>query len=146
VNYWQIAGSGRFETGTPFTPQTSSAQLDLGEANRPNRIAKGTLAHPTPDMWFDTSAFRLVPDGSYQPGTSGRNILDGPGMITLNVPLIRRIPLRERVTLQLRCEAFNVLNHPRFNLPNVNVNAPAGGTITAAGDPRLIQIAARLIF
>ncbi|HTM49857.1 MAG TPA: carboxypeptidase regulatory-like domain-containing protein [Bryobacteraceae bacterium] len=146
VNHWQIAGSGRFESGTPFTPQTSSAQLDLGEARRPNRIAKGTLANPTPDMWFDLPAFPQVPEGSFQPGTSGRNILDGPGMITLNVSLIRRIPLRERFTLQLRCEAFNMLNHPRFNLPNVNVNAPGGGTITAAGDPRLIQIGARLIF
>jgi hypothetical protein len=146
LSNWQVAGSGRFETGTPFTPQTSSANLDLGESDRPDRTAKGTVSSPTPDRWYDVSAFPLVPDNAFHPGTSGRNILDGPGMITLNVSLIRNIPIRERFTMQLRCEAFNALNHPHFNLPNAMVNAPGGGTVTLADPPRLIQFGARLMF
>ena len=143
---WQIAGTGRLQTGPPFTVKSSNVQLDQGEANRPDRIAKGTLPNPTPDMWYDRLAFPLVPTGAYHFGTSGRNILDGPGLIDLNVSLIKRIRFQERYNLQFRCEAFNALNHPNFNLPSQNVNAPGGGTITAIRSPRLLQFGLRMQF
>jgi hypothetical protein len=146
VNRWQIAGTGRMQTGPPLTVRTSNVQLDQGEANRPDRIAKGTLSNPSPDMWYDRSAFPQVPNGAYHPGTSGRNILDGPGLLDLNLSAIKRIVFRERYNLQLRVEAFNALNHPNFNLPNQNVNAPAGGTITNTRGPRLFQFGMRMQF
>ena len=146
VERWQIAGTGRMQTGPPFTVKSSNVQLDQGEANRPDRIAKGALPNPSPDMWYDRSAFPQVPNGAYHLGTSGRNILDGPGLLDLNVSVIKRIVLRERYNLQLRGEAFNALNHPNFNLPNQNVNAPAGGTITQSRGPRLFQFGMRMQF
>jgi len=142
----QIGGTGRFQTGQPFTPLVSNAQLDQGEANRPDRIANGKLSNPTPDMWYDLSAFTPVPNGTYRFGTSGRGILDGPGLIDLSVSLIKRVRIRERMNMQIRCEAFNALNHPSFRLPDKNVNAPTAGTITRARDPRLIQFGLRLQF
>jgi hypothetical protein len=142
----QIAGTGRFQTGPPLTVKSSNVQLDQGEANRPDRIAKGTLSNPQPEMWYDRTAFPLVPTGAYHPGTSGRNVLDGPGLIDMNVSIIKRMRIRERYTVQLRCEAFNALNHANFNLPNQNANAPAGGTITAAKEPRLVQFGIRVQF
>jgi hypothetical protein len=146
LNNWQVAGTTRLQTGPPFTVASSSVQLDQGEANRPDRVAKGTLANPTPDMWYDRSAFPLVPTGAYRFGTSGRNILDAPGLVSVNVSLIKRIRLRERYNMQFRCEAFNALNHANFNLPNQNVNAPAGGTITATREARLFQFGLRMQF
>ena len=97
-------------------------------------------------MWFDTAAFPSVPTSAFRFGNSGRNILDGPGLISLNVSLIKRFRVRERYNFQFRCESFNALNHPNFNLPNGNVNAPAGGTITDAGDPRLFQLGMKMQF
>ncbi|MCL4401318.1 MAG: TonB-dependent receptor, partial [Acidobacteria bacterium] len=146
VRGWQAAGTVRLQTGPPFTVKTSNVQLDQGEANRPDRIAKGTLPNPTPERWYDKSAFPQVPNGAYHFGTSGRNILDGPGLLDMNLSLIRRIRFQERYTLQIRTEAFNALNHPNFHLPNQNVNAPAGGTIRATRGPRLLQFALRLQF
>ena len=143
---WQVSGTGRFQTGTPLTLLVTNSQLDQGEANRPDRIAKGTLANPSPQMWYDISAFPSVPNGAFRFGSSGRNILDGPGLMDFNLSLIRRIRFQERYTLQLRCEAFNALNHPNFNMPNQNVNAPAAGTITATRSPRLFQFGTRLQF
>ena len=64
----------------------------------------------------------------------------------MNVSLIKLLRLRERYTFQFRAEAFNALNHPNFNLPNNNVNAPAGGTITDTQSPRLIQFGLRAQF
>ncbi len=104
------------------------------------------LLNPGPEMWYDRSAFPLVPGGAYLFGTSGRNILDGPGLVDFNASLMKRFVVRERYTVQFRCEAFNVLNRPNFNLPNPNVNAPTGGTITDTRAPRLIQFGLRLRF
>jgi hypothetical protein len=146
VRGWQLAGSGVARTGAPFTPQVNNVNLNLGEANRPNRIAKGTLPNPTPDRWYDVAAFPQVPSGSYAFGNSGRNILDGPGTIAINLSLYKNFSPRERDSLQFRWEVFNVLNHSNFKLPVVNVNAPNAATIRQANDPRLMQVAMRYRF
>jgi hypothetical protein len=144
IRGWQLAGSGVARTGAPFTPQVNNVNLNLGEANRPNRIAKGTVPNPIADRWYDVAAFPPVPTGSYAFGNAGRNILDGPGTIAINLSLYRNFAVRERSRLQFRCEVFNVLNHPNFNL--VNVNTPNAATIRSANDPRLSQVALRYQF
>ncbi len=143
---WQVSGTARMYTGQPFTPKTSNVDLNLGEANRPDRIAKGRLEDPTPERWFDLSAFPVVPVGAYRMGSSGRNILDGPGSVSVNVSLARRFQVGERANAQFRCEAFNVLNHANLDLPNVNVNAVNGGVITGAAPARVLQFGLRYQF
>jgi hypothetical protein len=133
-------------TGQPFTPRTSNVDLNLGEANRPDRIAKGRLKDRTPDRWFDLAAFPVVPRGSYRMGNSGRNILDGPGMIALNVSLMKKFRIREKDFVQFRGEAFNLTNHPNFHQPNNNVNAINGAVITQADPARLFQFGLRYQF
>src|SRR5260221_8210527 len=140
---WQLAGSGRAATGRPFTPITSNFNLNLGSAVRPDRLAKGTVPGPTPDRWFDVGAFSVVPNGSYRFGTSGRNILDGPGFIGINLSLYKNIVVREGQKLQFRWEAFNVFNHANFNAPDTAVNAPTGGTILSAGTTPTKQLGLR---
>lgn len=123
-------------------------QLDQGEANRPDRIAKGRLDGRDPDMWFDLSAFLVVPVSGFRIGNSGRNILDGPGFQAWNVSLLKgfRVPRRERDAVQLRIESFNVVNRANFQLPDNNVNAPNGGAIIFTQGPRRIQFALKCIF
>ncbi len=59
----------------------------------------------------------------------------------------KRVAIREKMALQLRCEAYNVLNHPVFAAPNTTATNAAFGTITAqANRTRTIQIGARFIF
>ena len=146
VRDWQVSGTTRFQTGPPYTLLVSNSQLDQGEANRPDRIAKGTVANPTPDRWYDTSAFPTVPANAFRFGNSGRNILDGPGLIDSNVSLIKRLRVAERYNFQFRAEAFNALNHPNSICPARNVNAPDAATITDMRTPRLLQLGLRLQF
>lgn len=143
---WQLAGSGRISSGQPFTPTVSGAQLDLGEASRPDRIAFGSLPNPSPERWFDIGAFPLVPSGAYRFGTSGRNILDGPGDVLVNMALMRKFSVGEKRYFQFRCEVFNVSNHTNFNLPDKTVNTLPSGTITSAATPRTLQFALRFMF
>ncbi len=143
---WQLSGSGTMYSGQPFTPRVQNASLNLGDANRPDRIASGQLPDPGPDAWFDLSAFPPVPRGSYRFGNAGRNILDGPGQINLNLAVVRNFRVRERGNLQFRWEAFNATNHTNFRLPVNNLSLPNAGTITGANSSRSMQFGLRCQF
>lgn len=143
---WQIAGTSTIYTGPPFTPRVANVSYSAGEATRPDRIAKGTVPNPSPDRWYDRTAFPVVPTGSYRFGNSGRNILDGPGSIIINMSVSRRIRLAESRSLQFRAESFNLPNHPNFGLPENNVNVISAATINRAKNNRNLQLGLRLEF
>ncbi|MEQ1913202.1 MAG: hypothetical protein ABMA15_30600, partial [Vicinamibacterales bacterium] len=79
-------------------------------------------------------------------GTSSRNPVRGPGYRNLDVALIRRVQLQAARALELRAEVFNVTNTPYFGAPNGTFGSPAFGTITAAADPRVVQLAVKFLF
>jgi hypothetical protein len=118
----------------------------LGEATRPDRIGKGSLPDPSPTLWFNVKAFPLVPTGAYRFGNSGRDILDGPGSVAINLAFSRNFAVRERGNLQFRWETFNILNHANLALPVVQVYPTNAGSIQSAGAPRTMQGALRLTF
>jgi outer membrane receptor protein involved in Fe transport len=143
---WQLSGTSTIYTGPPFTPKLGTVDYTNGSASRPDRIRKGTLDNPTVDQWFDRTAFPIVPLGSYRWGTSGRNILDGPGTMSINTGLSRKIRLAETKVLQFRLEAVNMPNHPNLNLPENRVDILSGGTISRAKGNRTLTLGARLEF
>ena len=143
---WQLSGSSIIYTGPPFTPKVANFNYTNGEASRPDRIAKGTLDSPSVDQWFDRAAFPVVPLAAYRFGSSGRNILDGPGTFVLNMSVSRTFRFAEMKALQLRLESFNLPNHPNFNLPENRVDIISGGTITRAKNNRNLQLGARFEF
>ncbi len=143
---WQMAGTTRAYTGQPFTPKVGNYSLDLGDAVRPDRIAKGTATEPSVDAWFDRAAFPVVPRGTYRLGSSGRNVLDGPGAFLLDLSLSRRFMLAERKALQFRWETFNVPNHTNLSLPETKVDILSGATISKAKSARTFQLGLRLEF
>ena len=92
-------------------------------------------------------------------GTTGRNLLRGPGLVNPNLGVFRSFPLVERFRMEFRAESFNATNTPHFgnpgtNVSNVRYNADGsirslGGfaTITsAAADERQYRFALRLSF
>jgi len=146
VRGWEFAGSGRAYTGQPFTALVSNVNLNLGEANRPNRTAKGMIANPSADMWFNLAAFPVVPTGSFAFGNSGRSILDAPGSMQINLSVHKTFAWRERTRIQFRWEVFNALNHSNLGAPVNNVNQPNAGSITSAAPARLMQFGLRCSF
>jgi hypothetical protein len=55
--------------------------------------------------------------------------------------------MREKLTLQLRCEVFNLFNTPQFGDPSTFVDTSSAGSIsTTVHDSRQLQLAARIIF
>ena len=85
----------------------------------------------------------------------GRNAGIGFDFFSLNARLSRTFVLTERVRLEGMAEAFNTLNHRNDMIPNGTfgtgpiAGSPTNATFgqaTAVGDPRSIQLAARLTF
>ena len=150
---WQSFGVLTFQTGTPFTvallannnnANTGFSNLGYGANNRPNVVGNPHLANPSAQEWFNTAAFAVAPYGTF--GNAGRNILDGPGLATVNFSIVKNTRATERLTIQFRAEFFNLLNRTNFNLPDNFVGSPTFGQITSAQDPRRTQLALKFLF
>ena len=87
----------------------------------------------------------------------GRNTLNGPPFETVDIRFTRDIRLRERATLKLMFEGFNVTNRANFSTittseynfsPATRVFAPNSSYLarTATFDPRILQLAAKITF
>jgi hypothetical protein len=81
-----------------------------------------------------------------QVGTLGRNIIEGPGRFTLDANLIKRVRISESKEFEFRLDSTNILNHPLFGNPNVNIDSTNFGQITSASDGRRLTLSARLNF
>jgi hypothetical protein len=62
----------------------------------------------------------------------------------------KKTPIRERFNLEFRAEFYNLFNRVQFGLPNTSVTTAANPTTgyitTQINQPRLIQLAMRLLF
>jgi hypothetical protein len=145
VGGWQVQGIVTLLSGLAFTP-TGPAVCSCGSyiQQRVNAVKPGygKLDNPTPDRWYDPSAYALPAIG-FQ-GNAGRNVIQGPGRAFMDFSVFKVFPFTETVNLQFRGEFFNLANHPAFNFPDANVANITAGTVTSALDGRSIQLGLRL--
>ena len=145
----QIAGLLRLQAGdaVPVTQATNN-NSSLGFAvQRPNRT--GDPNHFTGRSvakYFDTSVFSTAPQ--FVIGSSSRNPVRGPGLQDADLMIGKTFPIREKVNLELRAEAFNVSNTPPLGDPNGSYvpNSAAFGSITSAGNPRVFELVGKVRF
>jgi outer membrane receptor protein involved in Fe transport len=161
VRDWQANGTFSAYTGVPFTVTADGSSLNApGNAQTADQVKPvveqlGGIGRNVP--FFDPLAFRAITDVRY--GTSGRDILRGPGVVNADLSIFRTFPIKERLKLQFRAEAFNVTNTPHFNNPGTNVSnmrLNSDGTInnlgnflsvtSARADERNFRFALRLNF
>jgi hypothetical protein len=143
-----LAGVVTLQSGIPLTiAQTTNNNAFAGfGTQRPNLVGDPELPRDerSTGRWFNTSAFAAAP--AFTLGTSSRNPVRGPGYRNLDLAVMRRVPLSGPRALELRAEVFNATNTPPLGNPNTTVGAAAFGTITSAGDPRVVQLAVKFLF
>ena len=138
---WTVSGIYTARSGRPYTVTQGSLE---GATWLPDLTGNPDGAE-TVDQWFNPLAFTRVPAGVF--GNAGRNIVRGPGYVTFDMSVQRRIPSSGRVNVTLRWDVFNLFNRANFGNPNSDITAANAGTIsTLAGDPRVMQFALRLTF
>jgi hypothetical protein len=165
VSHWQMTGIYSIQTGQPFTIGDASPQsgtLPTGSQDRPNVVGNPLVAGPVaanptcnaptavgiPSMWFNPCAFVLAP-GHF--GNLGRNNLNGPGYNNLDFSVQKTIPWTEARRIEFRAEAYNLANHPQFDLPAHTFPSPTFGKVLTSNayggrPPRQIQLGLKLIF
>jgi hypothetical protein len=144
---WQLAPIFTAQTGGFATITTGvDSSLTGVSVDQPNLVGP-TNVTKTFNRWFNPAAFQLNGPGTY--GNAGRSIIQIPGLWNVDVALMRSVRIRERETLEIRADAFNVMNHPSAAQTaglHTAMNDPLFGTITTATDPRILQFSLKLKF
>jgi hypothetical protein len=136
---WQLNNIISIQSGIPFRLTDSGASLNVDGTSdqRPDLVKSEVkiLGGIGPGQkYFDTTAFRAVPNNANRFGTAGWSILRGPGIRTWDFGLFRRFQVTERFDLQFRAEAFNFTNTPIFNNPQGSFTSGAFGEISATNE------------
>jgi len=153
---WQIAPiieirSAQFFTIIPGTDRAlTTAPAQTGNLVLPNSVY---ASNQSVSGWLNPAAFALPALGTY--GNLGQNNIKGPGLFQFNLALSRTFTVFERSTVQIRAEAFNVINHLNPSTPSNSLASSTFGQILTdvsgnngldAGDPRILQLAAKFVF
>lgn len=107
---------------------------------------------------INPGAFSPAPEGVQ--GNLGRNVVNGLSSAQVDLAIRRTFNIKERLNLQFRAEAFNLLNHanfgtyynqlidPSFGLASMTLNGQLGGLnpLYQVGGPRSMQLALKLQF
>ena len=165
VKGWSLYPIITWRTGYPFSVNAGLSTSDVdpgpsgaGDAGLANADQFAPVQYVSPsrannNQFFNPAAFINPATGSSSVtapyGTSFRNEVRGPSRANFDLSLAKVTPLyKERATLELRVDAFNLLNHTEFQGLDTSA-ADIGSTfgqVTSAYDPRILQVAAHLRF
>jgi hypothetical protein len=141
---WMVTGIYSARSGRPFTVTQANNNVGAGMTGLPN-VTGDPKGAETVEQWFNPAAFTQVLSGTF--GNAGRNTLRGPGWVTFDMSVQRRVNFSSRVNATLRWDVFNMFNRANFGLPDSNIASATVGVIsTLAGDPRVMQLSLRLGF
>ena len=148
IKGWAVNGLVNWQSGLPLAVSHATnfnAFAGFG-TQRPNLIGQANLSNnqQTTARWFNTDAFSIAPQ--FTLGTASRNPVRGPGLHNLDLALVKQTALTERLMIEFRAEVFNFTNTPPLGNPNTVLGSPGFGSITSAGDPRVIQFGLKLNF
>jgi hypothetical protein len=158
VDRWQLSGVTSFGSGRPsgvsFSTTDSADILGGGDANRIRVTCDPNLkrSERTFDRWFNTACFARPAKGDE--GNGGRAVIRLPGYNTTDLNLSKMLVGRQGRGLQFRAEIYNAFNQvvwtavntaARFDTTGAQVNAQFG-QVTAAANPRIVQLALRVMF
>jgi len=166
---WSLSTVIVARTGFPFNANISAGSNFGVLFIRPDRVPGQPLWINSPtagggkilnyDAATNSGAF-TIPSALRQ-GTEARNDIPGFGLTQVDLSAARRFPLTERVAVDLRADAFNLLNHPDFTNPGgylqygklylqaeSMLNQGLGGLnpLFQEGGPRSLQLSLKLSF
>jgi hypothetical protein len=129
VNYFaglkQIQDPAVSGVTTSQTLQSSFSNFAIADAN-----GNPLLVNPTPGTL----------------GNLGLRWIEGPKTLNLDMNLVKRVKITESKEFEMRIDAINILNHPLFGNPTLNIDSSSFGRITTATGARTFVMNARLNF
>jgi len=149
IGGWQLNAIYALAGGTPFSITASGNP----GATRADLVGKITVHPGNITDYVDASAFAVpakTAAGIYiAPGTSGRDIVRGPGFSNMDFALFKNFAITERLKGQFRVQAYNLTNTPHFANPSdTNLNDGHIGLITGVltNSWRQVELGLRFTF
>ena len=181
VEGYQFSGIVQYQTGNPINiTYNTSTYTGVAGVIRPNLVAPATIKRiqqpgATNVSFIQSTVCPIAPTlavisgcsfqnpatqaSSTSPvvftglGTIARGTYFGPGFADIDISGEKETKITERVSLKLRADAFDVLNHPNFGQPTGNTASGVFGQITStrfatsdAGSSRQLQISGKVVF
>jgi hypothetical protein len=159
---WQWSGDFTIASGLYYTPRVLGNSLDINRgvsgSLRANVTGEPvTVSNPTALEWFNTAAFcspsstfgstgACANPGGTSFGDAGRNIIEGPGQVVVDMSFGKTITIKESRALELRFQAANVFNYINYASINTVVNSLTFGQVTSVGATRRLTVIARFRF
>jgi len=150
---WQLGGILTLQDGFPFTVTCGPGNVQNGggvcypdSTGADPNLPRG---EQTRTRFFNTDAYvdRIPAGGPFRYGTTARNSVIGPGIISFDASANKKFYLTESKFLEFRTEVFNTPNHPIWSPPGSQLRTPNYGVITSTKiDSRQIQFALKLVF
>jgi len=143
---WSLSGGLTASSGTP---QTARVLGNLADTGGTGVVGSGRADATGLPIHSDTGFFNLAAFTVPRPGTfgnAGRNTIDGPTRLALNLSLARTVHFGERRMLEFRVDSQNFTNHVSYTRLGTVVNAADYGLPTATAPMRRITAQLRLRF
>jgi hypothetical protein len=164
---WVFNSLMSFHGGQPFTVYNNGDTSGTSEnAQRVNLIGNpyagvdrhfypSTATASATEQWINPAAFASPANGTF--GTMARNALYGPGYSDVDFSVFKTTQITERISLQLRGEAFNLFNYKNLAPPSNTLGGGLGQLFSTIGnywgapgigpgEPLNAQLGAKIIF
>ena len=149
---WQMSAIDTATSGLPvnltYSP-TSQFQVSTAPNYRPNVSCDPVTPEGlrTTSNYLNKSCVSVPTDPSHPWGNAGRNSVKSYPFYQLDIGLHKQFGLGgEARKLEVRAEAFNILNQTNFQAPNSNISSSAFGSITSTFPARQLQFAMKILF
>ena len=166
---WEVSTILTAMTGLPLRITGGSNLAAPGNTGVPDLIGNIKVLHGIGlgQPWFDVTPGTNPTDGlsclgvvcrapncpgpTCRVGDIARTVFSGPGLFNFDASVFRRFPIKERIGLEFRAEAFSVTNTPHFDRPGTNFDSSSFGRVTGTrggldGGSRAIQLGAKFNF
>jgi hypothetical protein len=155
LSNWSVSGRFYVASGVPLSFSDSNGRpIRLRDASKSGRV-NGRLGDQIDPVtrqvvnpYFDVTAFQSLPNQfTISPDLPYLNELRAPGTTNLDLSLVKRFRIKERINADVRMDASNATNTPVFAAPGTNLaNKGTFGVITSASGNRNVQLAFRMVF
>jgi len=146
----------QLQTGSPLTMLAGKDQSQTN-LNRDRAVylggdpfGSGACGNTAPCVdYINPAAFGLPALGGF--GNAGKGLVRYRGQATWDMSFIKNFTIRENLKVQYRAEFFNIFNRVNYTAPNQSnqvdsVNSAGFGSIRAANDPRIGQMALKILW
>jgi hypothetical protein len=144
IKDWTFTGTFSIGSGLPLTPVYFAPVGGTGVVGSLRADATGVANDPPDGSYASAAAFTAPAPGQW--GSAGRNTITGPRTFQLNAGVTRTFRVNDRLNLDWRLDATNVLNSVTYVGVNTLVTSPQFGLPNRVSDMRKLRMSIRVRF